>query len=68
MLYGVDVTLGDDVTLGRPQPLFRARARFDRGNQFDVSADGQTFLINSWMEDEAPRAMSVILNWTPPEE
>jgi hypothetical protein len=39
--------------------------RFDSGGQFDVTPDGETFLINSWMEEQTPRAMSVVLNWAP---
>ena len=67
-IHAVEITLGDgaeSVILGRPQSLFRARLRFDNGEDYDVTSDGQTFLINSWVEEEAPRAMSVVLGWRP---
>ena len=64
-LHAVDVALGDEVTLGRPTPLFRARMRFEDGYEYDVAPDGQSFVINSWIEEEVPRAMSLVLNWSP---
>jgi len=64
-LHAVDVALGDDVTLGRPTPLFRARIRLEAGYNYDVAPDGQSFVITSWIEEEAPRAMSLTLNWSP---
>jgi Tol biopolymer transport system component len=65
-LHAVDVALGDDVTLGRPTLLFRARTRLEDGwYHYDVAPDGQSFVINSWIEEEAPRAMSLVLNWSP---
>ena len=63
--YAVDVALGDDVTLGRPTPLFRARIRLEEGYNYDVAPDGQSFVINSWIEEEVPRTMSLVLNWRP---
>ena len=39
-LHAVDVALGDDVTLGRPTPLFHARTRLDDGwYHYDVAPD-----------------------------
>jgi dipeptidyl aminopeptidase/acylaminoacyl peptidase len=64
-LHAVDVALGGDVTLGRPTPLFRARVRLEEGYNYDVAPDGQSFVISSWIEEEAPRAMSLVLNWGP---
>ena len=64
-IHAVDVNLQEPVTLGTPRPLFRARMRFDRGNNYHVTPDGQTFVVNTPMEDEHPRSMSVVLNWSP---
>ncbi len=64
-LYAVDVVVGDDVSLSQPTRLFRARIRFDEGDHYDVAPDGQSFVIDSWIESDAPRTMSLVLNWTP---
>jgi eukaryotic-like serine/threonine-protein kinase len=49
-----------------PQALFKTRMRFDGpmilgGSHYDVTADGQRFLITTMVGDPAP--VSVILNW-----
>lgn len=66
-IHVVDVDLEGSVTLGTPRPLFRARMRFDRGTQYHVAPDGQTFVVNTPMEEKNPRSMSVVLNWSPEE-
>jgi len=37
-----------------------------RKHQYDVSADGQRFLINTAIEESAPSPITLILNWKPP--
>ena len=64
-IHVVEIDLVDEVTIGNSRPLFRARMRFEDGSHFDVSPDGESFVINSWVEDESRRAMSVVLDWTP---
>ena len=64
-LHAVEIRLGEEPEIGRPEPLFHARMRFGSGDHYDVTPDGQTFVINSWMEDTVPRPMSVVLNWKP---
>jgi Tol biopolymer transport system component len=45
--------------------LFKARTRFsDTMREFNVTPDGQTFLINEAIEDEANASLSLITNWT----
>ena len=31
---------------------------------YDASADGQRFLVNTALEEEAPSPMTVVFNWT----
>jgi len=51
---------------GTPQALFKTRMRWDSpgvmGIQYDVTADGQRFLISTMVGEATP--VSVILNWT----
>ena len=49
----------------RPRELFQTRvadALFFFPN-YDVSADGQRFLINSTLEAEGPPVITVVMNW-----
>jgi Tol biopolymer transport system component/predicted Ser/Thr protein kinase len=49
---------------GVPKPLFRTQIRStDGGFQYDVTADGQRFLINTLVPEEQS-AISVVQNWT----
>jgi hypothetical protein len=56
---------------GTPTPLFTTRvggavsAPFKQ--QYDVSPDGQRFLMNT-VTDEAAAPITVILNWKPPQQ
>jgi serine/threonine protein kinase len=66
--YGIDGTMmaapvktGDVFEAGTPQPLFWVRARGYL--RYDVTADGQRFLINT-PSGEGASALSVVLNWT----
>jgi len=56
---------GSDWTFGKPAALFKARFNNERlRNTYDVSPDGQTFLINQALEDVARTPITVELNWT----
>jgi len=66
MAVGVN-TAAQNVTFGRPEPLFDAPMRLwldlDRADtDYDVSPDGQRFLINVVREERAA-PLTVILNW-----
>jgi hypothetical protein len=37
-----------------------------RRHQYEVSADGQRFLINTAVDESAPSPITLILNWKPP--
>ena len=55
-----------ELVVGAPQILFKAPISspfFPFGMDYDVSADGQRFLISASMEEAKP-PISVILNWT----
>ena len=53
------------IQVGAIQPLFQInfrRVRLD-GYPYAVSPDGQRFLVNTLIEDAAPPAISLIVNW-----
>jgi serine/threonine protein kinase len=52
---------------GTPKLLFEIRtviAFFVGGSQYDVTRDGQRFLIISPIEESSPSPLTVVLNWT----
>ncbi|MGA7928008.1 MAG: protein kinase [Candidatus Sulfotelmatobacter sp.] len=53
---------------GSPQALFQTRAREPVSSEefftYDVSADGQRFLINSDLPEKNPPPVDIVLNWT----
>jgi serine/threonine protein kinase len=50
--------------LGPPKPLFQTRLQMDVGpRQYDVSADGERFLLAQPLEDSASVPITVIVNW-----
>ena len=64
---------GAEFSVGAVRPLFtvrlRPQVRLD-AFPFDVSADGQRFLVNSFVEETASTAITLVINWsagvTPP--
>ena len=66
MLMSVPVShRGADWTFGTPTALFATHAHPGMlRNSYDVSADGQKFLINRALEDPATVPITVELNWT----
>jgi WD40 repeat protein len=64
-LMAVEVRPGSSAfETGAPKLLFRTRIRAtDAGSQYDVSADGQRFLINT-IVPEQQSAITVVQNWT----
>jgi Tol biopolymer transport system component len=55
---------GPGFEVGAVKPLFATRTVFAAGYQYDVSADGQRFLINAAPEQTASSPITVVLNWT----
>ena len=70
MAAEVNVT-GPSFRVGTVRPLFDVRRRtagylaFGAGSSYDVTADGQRFLVNDAAdEQEAPPPVTIITNWT----
>jgi hypothetical protein len=61
------VTTGEHFAAGTPLPLFQANAREQvAGSElvmYDVTPDGQRFLINTQIETPHSQSMMVVLNW-----
>jgi hypothetical protein len=53
---------GPDLTIGAPKSLFTMNAR-PGCRPFDVTADGQRFIVNTITEQPSPNAVAVS-NWT----
>jgi Tol biopolymer transport system component len=49
---------------GTPKPLFQARLDLDPNlRQYDVTADGQRFLLNQRLPDNQDAPITVVVNW-----
>jgi hypothetical protein len=54
---------GQNFEVGVVTQLFQTRAVTRLGSHYDVSADGQRFLINTRPEQTAAAAITVVMNW-----
>ena len=70
MLMAVDVnTTGTNLQLGVPKALFRAPVQGGTGGatatawRWDISPDGQRFLVNTALDNNATSPITVLLNW-----
>jgi len=54
---------GASFEVGAVKPLFQTRRAGPR-SQYDVTADGQRFLINTAPEQAASAPITVVVNWT----
>jgi serine/threonine protein kinase/Tol biopolymer transport system component len=65
-LMAADIrTTDSSVQVGIPSPLFEATVDvYFAPNRYDVSADGQRFLVNTSGFEYSAKPMTVILNWT----
>ena len=49
---------------GTPKPLFRTRLELDPSTrQYDVTPDGQRFLLNQRLPDTGESPITVVVNW-----
>ena len=55
---------GASFEVGAVKPLFATRIATGGSYQYDVSADGQRFLINTAPEQATSAPITVVLNWT----
>jgi eukaryotic-like serine/threonine-protein kinase len=63
-LMSVGIKHGQSLEIGTPAPLFRTQISGHLlPNRYDVSSDGQRFLINSSVEGNESAPMFVTINW-----
>jgi hypothetical protein len=55
---------GGTFEIGDVKPLFQTTAYLNARRPYDVSPDGQRFLINSLSEQATAAPITVVLNWT----
>ena len=58
------VETGGHFSVGTPVPLFEVGSFGRRLNGYDVSVDGQRFLVIRQLEDASMRPLTVVQNWT----
>ncbi|MDP7690334.1 MAG: DegT/DnrJ/EryC1/StrS family aminotransferase [Vicinamibacterales bacterium] len=65
MAVDIDVTGDAPIVIGTPQQLFEAPFRQTpiQRNVFDVSADGERFLVNTLVEGALSAPITWVLNW-----
>ena len=63
MLMVVDVQTQTAFDRGRPRALFPARISRSGAWNYDVTPDGQRFVISLAVGDDVPKSVSVVLNW-----
>ena len=58
------VTTNPTFSVGAAKRLFEAKGVFDRrGQQYDVAADGQRFVMVETIEQSSSPVIRVVLNW-----
>ena len=62
----VPVRIGTTFEAGTPAALFRVEARGDQrgSDDYDVTADGQRFLINTSVAEASLLPLTAVVNWT----
>jgi hypothetical protein len=71
MMMTVAVESGESYfRAGEPKPLFQTHLEFDPSldlsrvvRQYDVSSDGQRFLLNQHVADASDAPITVVVNW-----
>jgi len=66
-IMSVEVRAGAELATGAPRPLFQTRILplVEARNHYDVSADGQRFLVNSHRPEDALLPINVVFGWSP---
>ncbi len=63
MAVGISET-NNELDVGIPQPLFRMALRTEpQRSGFDVTADGQRFLVSTLVDDALSAPITWVLNW-----
>jgi serine/threonine protein kinase len=55
---------GATLEVGAVRSLFEVRPYFEVGSVYDLTSDGQRFLINTMVEQKASGPITLVLNWT----
>ena len=63
-MMAVPVQIGAAFEAGTPTALFPARLKSDPDRHFDVSADGQRFLVTMPLGEETTPPITLVQNWT----
>jgi len=63
-IWAVGIETGDGVNAAPPVPLFAARTRFERGDDYDAAPDGRQFIVNTSLVDEGVEPMALVTAWT----
>jgi serine/threonine protein kinase/Tol biopolymer transport system component len=63
LMVSVVTVHGDTLEVGAAQPLFEIRPG-GPGNTYDVTPDGQRFLVNTAVEQQITLPITLVLNWT----
>jgi eukaryotic-like serine/threonine-protein kinase len=63
MMSAVVAGEGSRFEVGAVRPLFDMPASRGIGSNYDVSSDGQRFLVNTLADDEAPAPITLVVNW-----
>jgi hypothetical protein len=67
-IVSVEVRPGSTLDAGVPKPLFQTRIRpqIEARNHYDVTSDGQRFIVNSYRSEDAARPITVLAPWRKP--
>ena len=64
MIVAVDVKLSPTFEHGFPRPLFSTAMSIAFTHPYDVTADGERFLVNAIAEETTAIPITVVVNWT----
>jgi len=66
-IVSVEIRPGTTLEAGTPRPLFQTRIRpqIEVRNHYDVTSDGQRFIVNSYRPEDAALPITVMSSWMP---
>jgi hypothetical protein len=62
-LMAVDIRAGEAFAAGEPRTLFSTRIKESVTREYDVTPDGQRFLVNVTSGDETVEPITLVQNW-----
>ena len=62
-IHSVEVRPGEAFEAGAPRPLFATQMFLDPAPGYDVTADGQRFLVNELVRPEEPEPITLVVDW-----